>query len=151
MNFEPRQFVANTSGGVSTVSLRTTGRDVTLYEDTGDIAASGVITLMNGGKYQTFGTWPGALTPGNMRAVFLCRAASQQDANNLAETLYDLAGRSGTLYAVEYTATGVATHTCSAAVASARPISMFDRVGAATGRQHAIQVEMVFDRINTWS
>lgn len=151
MNFEPRQFVANTSGGVSTIALVTAGRDASHYEDSGDAPISGVVTLLSGAKYNVNGTWPGTRTPGIARAVILCRAATQQSVNNLAEPLYDLAGRSGVLYGVEYTATGVATHTCSCAVDSARPLSMLDRVGAAVGRAHAIQVEMIFNRTNEWS
>lgn len=151
MNFEPVQIVVNTSGGVSTVSIKATGRALSHYQDTGDAPISGVLTLLSGAKYNVNGTWQAARTPGGMQAVVLCRGASMQATNNLAETLYDLAGRSGTLYGVEYTASGTATHTCSVTVDSARPLSMMSHVGAAIGREHAIQVEMVFNRLNEWN
>lgn len=151
MNFEPAQIVVNSGSGVSTVSLKAAGRDVSHYEDSGDAVISGVVTLVSGEKYNVNGTWKAATTPGVTRAVYLCRANDMQATNNLAETLYDLAGRHGVLYGVEYTGSGVATHTCYVVVAAARPISMMDRVGASIGRKHAIQVEMMFDRLNGWS
>ena len=151
MNFEPTQFVANTAGGVATVAVKTAGRSLVMYEDTGDQPLSGVVGLISGAKYNVNGTWLPTRTPGSMRAVVLCRGASMQAANNLAETLYDLAGRSGTLYAIEYTAAGVATHTCSAVVDASRPITMLDKVGAAIGKEHSIQVEMMFNRMNEWN
>lgn len=153
MNYEPRQFVANTSGGsgVSTVPLRAVNLDASFYEDTGDVVVSGVSRLLTGAKYNVNGTWAATQTPGSFRVVFLCRGPNMNSANGMANTLYDLAGRSGVLYGVDYTGSTVATHTCSAVVVSARPMSMLDRVGAAIGREHAIQVEVVFDRLTKWS
>lgn len=143
--------MVNTSGGVSTVSLVAAGRDAAFYEDTGDGVLSGVVRLLTGAKYNVNGTWQAATAPGKFRSVFLCRGGNMQSVNNLAETLYDLAGRSGVLYGVEYTASGIATHTCSVVVETARPLSMIDKVGASVGYSHAIQVEMIFDRLNDWS
>lgn len=152
MNFEPTQFVANTSGGVSTVAVKAAGRSLVHYEDTGSQAISGVVRLMNSGaKYNVNGTWKASVSPGALRAVFMCRGANMQATNDLAETLYDLNGRSGTLYGVEYTGSSLSTHTCSATVDAARPISMLDRVGAAIGREHVIQVEVIFNRTGEWS
>jgi hypothetical protein len=148
MNYEPRQFVhAN-----ATVSLVVAGqRQPSHYEDSGDIPVSGVITLANAAKYNVNGTWRASVTPGVYRAVFLCRGATMQAANDMADTLYDLAGRSGTLYGVEYTSTSVATHTCSAYIEAVRPLSMIDRVGANVARAHALQVELVVNRLSEWS
>jgi hypothetical protein len=151
MNFEPRTIGANYPGGVSTVSLVTAGRDAVAYDDSGDLPLSGVVTLLSGAKYNVNGTWSATRTPGVMRAVYLCRAATMQDTNNLAEGLYDLAGRSGILSGYEYTAGGDSLHTCSVVVEAARPISMMDKVGAAVGKRHAIQVEVIFNRLTEWS
>lgn len=151
MNFEPRQLVHPSGGGVATVSLVTGNRQASHYEDSGNVVISGVVTLLSGAKYNVNGTWAANTVFGKTRAVYLCRGASMQAANDLAEGLYDLAGRSGTLSAVEYTAGGVATHTCNVVVEAARPLTMLDRVGAVTGKQHSIQVEVIFDRLTDWS
>ena len=151
MNFEPRQLVYYSGSGVATASLVTGNRQATHYEDSGDAVLSGVVTLLSGGKYNANGTWRAQTVYGKTRAVYLCRGANMQAANNLAEGLYDLAGRSGTLSAVEYTAGGVSTHSCNVVVESARPLSMLDRVGAVAGKKHSIQVEVVFDRLGDWS
>jgi hypothetical protein len=151
MNYEPVQIVANTSGGVSTVAIKTTGRGLVAYEDTGDQPVSGIARLLSGAAYSVNGTWRASTSPGVMRAVVLCRGASMQAANDLAETLYDLAGRTGVLYGIEYTASSVATHTCNVEVSASRPISMLQHTIAAIGKEHVIQVEMVFTRTNAWS
>lgn len=143
MNFEPRQL--------DSTALVVTNRQAIRYEDSGNTVISGIVTLLSGAKYNVNGTWVANSAPGKTRAVYLCRGDNMQAANNLAEELYDLAGRSGTLSAVEYTSGGVATHTCSVFVESARPITMFDQVGASIGRAHYIQVEMVFDKLTGWS
>lgn len=151
MNFEPRTLVVNTGSGTATVSLVTAGRDASYYEDTGNQVKSGVVTLLSGAKYNVNGTWSATKVQGKTRSVYLCRGASMKDTNDLAETLYDLAGRSGMLYGYEYTSTTSVAHTCLVVVEAARPVSMMDRVGANVGRAHAIQVEMIFDRITDWS
>ena len=150
-NFELRQFVANTAGGVSTVSLVSLpDRGMIFYSDTGDVPRNPIVTLFSGVKYNSNGTLPATITPGQCQAVFLCRGANQQAANDEADVLIAINGRSGTLYGIEYTAAGVATHTCTA-FAQARPISRIDRYGATSGRAHSVEVEMVFDRLNSWS
>ena len=151
MSYELRQFVANTSGGLNTVSLRLAGsRDQTFYQDFGDEALSGVVQLWNGQKYNANGTWPADVRLGQARAIYLCRGANQQAANQQAAVLTAINGRSGTLYGIEYTASGVATHTCSA-IASSRVTAMIDKIGASTGKAHSVEVEMVFDRLSRWS
>jgi hypothetical protein len=151
MNYELRQFVANTAGGVSTVTLRAPGsRDMTFYQDSGDQIRDPLILLFSGVKYNTNGTFPSVEVPGQVQAIFLCRGDNQDGANNQAETLTAINGRSGTLYGIEYTASGVATHTCSA-LAQARVISRIDQVGASVGRAHSVEVELTFDRLNKWS
>lgn len=151
MSYELRQFVANTAGGLNTVSLRAPGsRDQTFYQDFGDEVRSGIITLWNGEKYNANGTWPADVRLGEARAIYLCRGANQQAANQQAAILTAINGRSGVLYGIEYTASGVATHTCSA-VASARVTAKIDQIGASTGRAHSVEVEMVFDRLSRWS
>lgn len=143
MNFEPRSL--------DSTALVITDRQAVHYEDSGNTVISGIVTLLSGAKYNVNGTWVANSVQGKMRAIYLCRGDNMQTANNLAEELYDLAGRTGTLSAVEYTSGGVATHTCSAFVEAARPITMFGQVGASIGRAHYIRVEMIFDRLTGWS
>ncbi len=152
MNYEPRQYVGYVNGAVSTVALRNPGqRDITHFEDTGDVPLTGVIRTVQGAKYNVNGTWRAASTPGVTRAVILCRGSTMKEANDRANGLYDLAGTSGTLYGVEYVGSTVSTHTCSVVVGPVRPLTMFDRVGAAPSRAHSIQVELVFERMGDWS
>jgi hypothetical protein len=151
MNYEPRTIVVNSGSGTATVSLVIAGRGAVAYDDTGDTPLSGVVTLLSGAKYNVNGTWQATRTPGMMRAVYLCQDSNMQLTNDKAEVLYDLAGRSGTLYGYEYNANNSVSHNCQVVVESARPISMMDKVGASIGRAHAIQVEVVFNRLTEWS
>jgi len=150
-SYELRQFVANTAGGVSTVALTSANRGMIFYAETGNEVRNPTVTLFNGEKYNVNGTWPADLVMGNSRAVYSCRGANQQAANQEAATLIAINGRSGVLTGVEYTASGVATHTVSAIVLAARPTALIDRIGAWAGRQHEVNVELVFDRLNNWS
>ena len=152
MNYEPTQFVGRVAGSTTTTVLKSTGgRDLVFYEDSGDALISGVVQTVSGAKYNVNGTWQAASVPGQYRAVVMCRGANMRAANLQADGLYDIAGASGTLYGIEYVGSTVSTHTCSVVVGPVRPISMFDRVGASLGRAHAIQVEIVFERLGDWS
>ncbi len=152
MNYEPTLFVGRIAGATTTTVLKNTGsRDLVYYEDSGDSVLSGVVETANGAKYNVNGTWQAASKPGALRAVVLCRGPNMRAANLQADELYDLAGASGTLSAIEYVGSTVSTHTCSVVVNMARPLSMFDRVGASLGRSHSIQVEITFERMNDWS
>jgi hypothetical protein len=147
MNYELRQFVANTAGGVSTFTIQ----NMIFYQDSGDIVRSGTITTYSGAKYNANGTYQAIITPGETRAILLFKAGNQAAANDYVETATRMEGRSGVLHGIEYTASGIATHTCSAVCIAARPISMIDKIGASVGRSHAVQFELVFDRLNLWS
>jgi len=151
MNYEPRDIVCPVGDGYVTTHLVDINRSAIHYEDTGNAVISGVVTLLSGLKYNVNGTWAATTVNGKTRAIYLCRGNNMQEANTKAGDLYNLAGRSGTLSAVEYTSSGVATHTCSVVVEAARPVTMIDRVGAAVGRKHSIQVEVIFDRLSGWS
>ena len=152
MNYEPTQFVGRVAGVTTTTVLKNAGsRDLVFYEDSGDQLLSGIVQTANGAKYNVNGTWQAASVPGQQRAVVMCRGINMRAANLQADGLYDLAGASGTLYGIEYVGSTVATHTCSVVVGPVRPISMFDRVGASLGRSHALQVEIVFERMNDWN
>lgn len=151
MNYQPTQFVGRVAGSTTTASLNIVGNlQSILYEDSGDRILSGVVQTANGAKYNTNGTWQAASVPGAYRAVFLCRGSSMQMVNANAATLYSLNGASGTLYGVEFTATTQSTHTCSVVVTTVRPISMIDKTGAAIGKSHALQVEVVFEKMSDW-
>lgn len=147
MNYELRQFVVNSGSGVSTVSMPS----MAFYEDSGNLVKSGIVEMYNGAKYNVNGTYQAQIVPGQTRAVFLIKGANQSEANYLAEPLIAVEGRSGTLVGVEYTSISAATHTASAVCIAARPISMIEKIGAYTGRAHAIQVEMIFERMSEWS
>jgi len=152
MNYEPIQFVGRVAGVTTTTVFKVTGqREAAHYEDTGDEVLSGIVRTSDGTKYNVNGTWQANKSPGTVRAVYLCRGSNMKAANDQADSLYDLAGASGTLYGIEYETTTVVTHTCAAVVVAARPISMMDRVGAVLNRAHAIQVEVIFDRTNSWT
>lgn len=122
-----------------------------MLEDTGETAVSGVVTLYNGSKYNALGTFRANTSPGSTRAVFLCTGGSPALANDQVETLIGLLGKSGTLVAIEYTATTVATHTASAVVTVARPIATIDQFVNAVGKPSYASVELVFDRLSEWS
>lgn len=152
MNYEPIQFVGRVAGVTTTTVFKAVGqREAAFYEDSGDAVMSGIVRTVDGTKYNTNGTWQAAKSPGSMRAVYLCRGGNMKQANDQADALYDLAGASGTLYGIEYQDTTVATHTCSVVVAAVRPISMIDRVGASLARAHALQIEIIFERTNSWT
>lgn len=152
MNYEPIQFVGRVAGVTTTTVFKSgTARGAAFYEDTGNDVLSGVVRTVNGAKHNVNGTWQAASVPGTIRAVYLCRGDNMKQANDQADGLYDIAGASGTLYGIEYQDTTVATHTCSVVVGPVRPISMMDRVGASLSRSHALQVEVIFERINDWS
>lgn len=150
--YELRQFVANTSGGLSTVSLVNLGsRGMAHMEEEGDYIFNSVLVLRNGTKYNVNGTRPAVMAPGQARAVYFCTGTNMQHAIDNMEPLLAIAGRSGVLYGVEYTVSGVATHTCSAVVISAKPISMMDKLAPHAGTKHAVNCELVFDRLSNWS
>lgn len=139
--------MVNSGSGVNTVSLG----NMIYYEDSGDTAMNGIVKMYNGAKYNVNGTYQAMTVPGQTRAVFLYRGSNQDNANLLAELTLNVLGRSGTLHGVEYTSSSVSTHTSSAVCIAARPISMIERIGAVAGRSHAVQVELVFDRMTEWS
>lgn len=150
MNFEITRFDYYDP---TLVQFAITGSNVgmTFMSDPGDSSISSTEETVGGHKYDVLGTYKATTVPGSVTARYLVQQGTMQLANNLAEAMKDMDGAYGTLYGIEYTASGVATHTATARCTNVSVRSSIDRFGAVEGKRHAIYVDCTWQRYTSWS
>lgn len=150
MNFEIRRFDYYDP---TLVQFAITGDNVgmTFMSDGGDASVNTVEVTTDNHKYDVLGTYKSPSIPGSVTARYMVRHGNMQGVNNLIEAMKDMDGGYGTLYGIEYTASGIATHTATARCTAVTPRSSIDRFGAVAGRRHAAYVDVTWERFTSWS
>lgn len=119
--------------------------------DAGDAVPNPVEVSVGGHKFDVLGTYKASSTPGSVTAGYLVDAGNQQLVNLAINTLSGMRGAYGTLYGIEYTASGIATHTATARCTGVSVRSAIDKVGAKSGRRHIAYVDCTWERLTEWS
>lgn len=128
----------------------TSVRQVAPYDLSGNQAISRSFTLSNGVEFDADGTADADVVPGTIRAVFRITGATHAAANTASLALQALLGKRSTLLGKEFSGSSWTAKSCTARCLVARPM-MRAGLPMAVGKQHQIEVEMVWKRIGNGS